>query len=326
MSQQLQQIVEQQRIRLSKRLREPLSGLAQASANVWHDPYRLEAVLSSGIIDIHKCRSVFLLDTRAVQYTNFITPAGSTGEGAGRDCALMPFMRRAVPGADFILSDAYVSARGQRPSLTAVQLVRDAGKNVLGFLCADFDLRELKLTGPVYQESMLWRQLKGDPAIRGLLFQQCRVESPVDQNIDSVLAVIEALLADRGVFHIELHFSTGRATIWLRDEPRRYRLLDVEDLIDPDICLTYPLRSYPADAVIPVDRIGAVLAGFRDLRFADENIYLRYASINIYNGLVSLHFSCDGSHYMQWDEFLEKNLLFWIGGPIPNAIPQAATG
>jgi len=32
------------------------------------------------------------------------------------------------------------------------------------------------------------------------------------------------------------------------------------------------------------------------VRFADENIYLRSASINTCNGYVSLHFSCDGSH------------------------------
>ncbi|MFC1774593.1 hypothetical protein ACFL3A_14800, partial [Pseudomonadota bacterium] len=28
---------------------------------------------------------------------------------------------------------------------------------------------------------------------------------------------------------------------------------------------------------------------------------------------VGLNFSCDGSHYMPWDEFLEKSLGFWLG-------------
>jgi hypothetical protein len=31
------------------------------------------------------------------------------------------------------------------------------------------------------------------------------------------------------------------------------------------------------------------------------------------NGMVGLTFSCDGSHYMSADEFLEKNLSFWVG-------------
>jgi hypothetical protein len=35
--------------------------------------------------------------------------------------------------------------------------------------------------------------------------------------------------------------------------------------------------------------------------------------LNIFNGLVGLTFSCDGSHYMPWDEFLEKDIDFWVG-------------
>ena len=31
------------------------------------------------------------------------------------------------------------------------------------------------------------------------------------------------------------------------------------------------------------------------------------------NGMIGLTFSCDGSHYMSVQEFLEKDLSFWIG-------------
>jgi len=51
----------------------------------------------------------------------------------------------------------------------------------------------------------------------------------------------------------------------------------------------------------------------RELRFMDENIYLRAGSLNIFNGMVGLNFSCDGSHYMHWSEFLDKNVGFWLG-------------
>ena len=30
-------------------------------------------------------------------------------------------------------------------------------------------------------------------------------------------------------------------------------------------------------------------------------------------GMVGLNFSCDGSHYMPWHEFLRKSLGFWLG-------------
>ena len=51
----------------------------------------------------------------------------------------------------------------------------------------------------------------------------------------------------------------------------------------------------------------------RQLRMADETLYLRSSSINIFNGLVSLTFSCDGTHYMSWQEFLDKDMSFWVG-------------
>jgi hypothetical protein len=51
----------------------------------------------------------------------------------------------------------------------------------------------------------------------------------------------------------------------------------------------------------------------RQLRTADETLYLRSASINIFNGMISLTFSCDGTHYMSWREFLEKDMSFWLG-------------
>jgi hypothetical protein len=56
-----------------------------------------------------------------------------------------------------------------------------------------------------------------------------------------------------------------------------------------------------------------VLAQFKALRFADETIYLRSGSLNVMNGMVGLTFSCDGSHYMPVDEFLDKSLDFWVG-------------
>jgi hypothetical protein len=49
------------------------------------------------------------------------------------------------------------------------------------------------------------------------------------------------------------------------------------------------------------------------LRMADETIYLRMASINLFNGMVSLTFSCDGTHHMRYDELLQKDRAFWFG-------------
>jgi hypothetical protein len=78
----------------------------------------------------------------------------------------------------------------------------------------------------------------------------------------------------------------------------RYRILDHEALTDPDICRVYPSRLYPKDAVIPAADVAPILETMRGLRLADPTFYLCAGSINLFNGTVSLTFSCDGSHYM----------------------------
>jgi len=143
------------------------------------------------------------------------------------------------------------------------------------------------------------------------------VESMLDRFIDSALAVLDELITEHGVFHTTVHFSSSRATIWLLDDPYRYRLLDMDALNDPDMCLAYPRRGYPDQAVIPADRVRPILERFRQLRFSDENIYLRAGSINVFNGMVSLTFSCDGTHYLHYEEFLYTDMDFWgLGGGV----------
>ena len=57
-----------------------------------------------------------------------------------------------------------------------------------------------------------------------------------------------------------------------------------------------------------------ILDRFTVLRFLDNTIYLRAASLNVINGKVGLIFSCDGIHYMKFDEFMDKGSEFWSGG------------
>jgi len=135
----------------------------------------------------------------------------------------------------------------------------------------------------------------------------------MDRNIQNALSILEELLTERGIFQCQIHFSSSQATIWTIDDPLRYRILDQEALQDTDICLLYPSRPYPADAAITRHDITRILDSMQSLRMVDTTIYLRTASINIYNGMVSLTFSCDGLHYMRFDEFLAKGPAFWSG-------------
>jgi len=301
-----------QREQLGKKLHEPLAQLAARCSPVWQDRAQLEAVLMQGFAEIPHCSFLYCVDTNGMQICDNIGADGIVPGHFARDRSQRPYMMEAVPAWGFLLSDAYISIRQHRPSLTALQIVRAADGQTLGYLGADFDLRNLPVTAELYEEPGYWRQVKGDPAIRGAVFQQCRVDSPLDGNIAQALSILEELLTHRGVFQCQIHFSSSQATLWTMDDPYRYRILDHEALSDPDICLVFPARPYPEDATIPEDNIQPILETLQSLRLTDPTFYLRMASINIFNGMISLTFSCDGSHYMPYDEFLMKDTAFWF--------------
>ncbi len=325
MSHALQAAVAGQRMLLQGRLADALHHLAVPCRDAWGDRAALERLLADALPTLSSCKYLYLLDDRAHQVTSNISPQGVLSEQFGRDRSQRPYLSEALAGAPFSLSAAYLSRNQRRPSLTAVQRLSRADGSLLGFLGADFDLRDLPLTRDLYRQPEQWLQMKGDPAIRGGLFYQQRVESLMDARIDAVLDLVTELVVAHGVFQGKLHFSSSRATLWLFDDPYRYRVLDFEDLSDPGICLAYPHRDYAEDAAIPADKVAAVFRTFRDLRFMDENIYLRSGSLNIMNGIIALNFSCDGSHYMPWDEFLHKSLDFWIGAGVSCAVDTGAS-
>lgn len=307
----LKESVRKQREILTALLGKTLGELASRCA-VTADLEALESLLSDALPKLGYCKQVYVLDADGIQITNSITREGPDPSHLGRDRSDRPYMQDFVGSKDFRLSEAYINS-DKRPSLTAIQGIRDGEGNRIGFLGAEYELRELPLTGDLYHEPDEWRQIKGDPAIRGGLFMQSRVESRMDGQLDVVLPVINELMTEHGVFHGKLHFSSSRATLWLVEDPFVYRILSIDDLLDPNICFAYPRRPFINRSVVPPDKIMPVFELFRELRFADENVYLRAGSLNVCNGMIGLNFSCDGSHYMRWDEFLGKSTDFWFG-------------
>ncbi|TVP77551.1 PDC sensor domain-containing protein [Thioalkalivibrio sp.] len=309
----LQNTIDEARRRLQKELQEPLDGIARRLPEVWSSREALSRVLQESIRELPQCTFVYALNTGGIQISDNASHACLLPEHFGRDRSQRPYLKQVVPADGFLLSEAYISLLGRRPSLTALQLIRDADGTVLGFLGADFDLRNLPTTGSLYEESTEWRQIKGDPSIRGTVFLQTRTESLMDRDMDSVLSVLEELFTERGVFQCVLHFSSSRATVWTLEDPYRYRILTHETLSDPDTCLAFPSMPYPTNALMPADAIPRILENLKHLRFADETVYLRSSSLNIFNGMISLTFSCDGSHYMTWKDFLDRSVGFWLG-------------
>jgi len=290
----------------------PMARLAQQCLAAENETERLNQTLAAGVAMIPHCRHLYVIGPAGGQVSDSVSRQGILPGHYGRDLSQRPYMREAMPPWGFLLSDAYVSTDTHHPSLTALHVIRSAGGTV-GYLGADFDLRDLPPASGRYAEPARWQQIKGDPSIRGAVFQQRRIESPMDRNIEQAFSILEELLTERGMFQGVIHFSSSRATVWFVDDPYRYRMLDHEALADPDICLAYPPAPYPTEALIPQSGIGAIFDRMGELRLADDNLYLRSASINLFNGMISLTFSCDGSHYMPYDDFLTKDMSFWVG-------------
>ncbi|MFA5626365.1 MAG: PDC sensor domain-containing protein [Thiohalomonadaceae bacterium] len=313
MTDTLKQSVHQQRELLTGLLAEAMHALALRCADSMHDRTQLESLLQQALPALEQCKHLYILDAEGVQLTDNITNEGHDAVHLGRHRMDRPYMQGIIGNTDFKLSEAYISRNKKRPSLTAIQVIHDDQGQRIGFLGADFDLRELPITGGLYHEPDTWRQIKGDPAIRSGVFLHQRSESLMDQQLDKVLPILNELISEHGVYHGKLHFSSNRGTIWHVDDPFIYRLLTIEQLTDTNTCLGYPRRPYHPRAIVPANQLMAIFELFRSLRFADENVYLRAGSINIINGMVSLNFSCDGSHYMRWDDFLHRSTEFWFG-------------
>ncbi len=304
-----------QRSSVYQMLEGPMLRLAHLCEPAVPDRDSLSQVLQDEFGSIPYCTYLYVLDADGIQLSDNVSREGRLAEHFGRDRSARPYMRdmrEALPDACFILSEAYISLIANRPSLTALQCLYSHGE-LVGFVGADLDLRDLPMTGNLYNEPGQWQQIKGDPAIRGTVFQQTRVDSLLDKSLDQSMRILEELIVERGMFQGVIHFSSSRATIWVVDDPFRYRILQSDALADPDVCLAYPQNPYPPDALIPASLIGDILQAMRQLRYADDTIYLRSASLNIFNGLISLTFSCDGSHYMPYQEFLDKDASFWHG-------------
>ena len=309
----LQNAVTKQRQALQDLLFESMSRLATACADKMQDRQALEQILSAEMSKAEYCKYLWVLDKNACQLTEDVKRNSLKSGQVGRDRVARPYMQAALKGEDYYLSKAYISRNRKRPSLTAVKIIYDKNGQVNGYLGADFDLRELPHTADEYKNEKDWQQVKGDPAIRSALFKQQRVESVMDAKIDKVLSVMRELILAHGIFHAKLHFSSSRATLWRVDDPFDYQILNIDEISDPNICLAFRQQKYFDKAIVSAKNISLIFQQFKELRFADETIYLRSASLNVVNGIVGLNFSCDGSHYMYYEEFLNKNMSFWFG-------------
>jgi len=311
----LEKAISRQRGYIEDFLNEPLSQISSICAIHWNDRAQLDDALHQYLQrkPEHICSLLYAIDKRGIQSSSNISDVIVDDTIVGQNLSHRPYLEKlgVSEHKPFVLSDVYVDKQSRKPCITALHSVTING-DFQGYIAADFDLKDLPLKNVNEIQLHQWRQIKGDPSIRSTLFQQTRTASAMDEHIDEVLDVVESLITEQGIFHAKLHFSSSRATLWPYDDPYHYRLHVLDEIINPRVCLVYAKSPYPDTASVPASQVSRILRVFKSLRETDETIYLRAASLNVMNGLVGLNFSCDGSHYMPAEEFLDKDLDFWF--------------
>ena len=152
-----------------------------------------------------------------------------------------------------------------------------------------------------------WLQIKGDPSVRAFLFEQKRVESLFDTQIDRVHGIVHALLTRKGVFHTKIHYSSSQLTCWFARDPFCYEKFVGEEVLADGFVDRYPDADHAGRTpLIDPGDIERVLKEFKRLRSTDETIYLRNAALNLINGMINMSFSCDGTHYIDHRTFFAK--------------------
>lgn len=310
---QLASEVSEKKRYLSRRVMAPMADIAVNCIQVMDDADRLDVYLRQSFQRLPNCSRVYVTDRDYRQLSSNVGIEAIDTEFRGQDLASRPYLQSTIPLKGLVLSDVYEDERSGAACISLVQAIQRHG-DLKGLLIADFVLEALPIPDNVMRMMSNWQQFRGDPAIRDSLFTQKRRDSYLDGHITDAHRTIVELLMQRGVFHFKLHYSSSRVTLWLYDQPHHYRVHMVDQLLSGAVLNRYPPQDFPDDAIVDREQLETVLDHFMALRYADDNIYLRSGSVNIVNGMVGLNFSCDGTHYMSVQEFIDNDLEYWVGG------------
>ncbi len=305
--------ISQKKRYLASYLKSPIARLADECAVTWQNPEALSGIIRNHYPEIPHCQAIYCFDPDGLQITPDVSRNNLDYRNLEADISYRPYFSDLMPYTGLVLSAVYGKEITNAPCITAVQAVRRENQ-LLGFLAVDFHINDLPKFIPAQDDTYAWRQYKGDPSIRNGVFNQRREPSILDSRIDEILYVIECLITNYGVFNLQIDFSASRITIWRMESPFEFNILNVDELLTPEFYDSLEPNAYTREAVISRQDVTKLLRQMKSLRYADENLYLRSALLNTITGTIGLTFSCDGFHVMSTDEFLDKDMGFWLGG------------
>ena len=138
-SSDLKRTIQQQRKVLKDLLGLSLLRLADDLPPLMSSHSNLNERLMQSCKDLPYCKNLFALDANGIQVSSTLNKERPDDKAIGRDRAKRPYMKNMFDEIDFQLSDAYISKNKKRPSMTAIQVIRDENNHRVGFLGVDYD-------------------------------------------------------------------------------------------------------------------------------------------------------------------------------------------
>ena len=288
-------IIEERRKAMAALFKPVMQSLSNKCATVWSDSDKLDEVLHQNFYSLPNCNLVYAVDKFGKQKSSNITKNGIDTSYRNQDLSIRPYSINLCQ--NFTLSPAYISQMTSSPCISAVHPIID--DKHLGFTIADFDIRHLPL--PSVSTSKTKNCNKS-----------CQPNNYLKSRLVDIKDILLKLISNYGIFHLMIHYLSNKVMLWQINNPYKYELYSIEQILDPDMYLTYSQCEYSSQAKTSIEEVQLVLERFQILQLVNDEVYLRSASINIMNAMVSLSFSFSGSKYMPIVDFLHGDLSNWF--------------
>jgi len=288
-------LIEERRRAMAALFKPAMYNLSKKCVTAWSDSDKLDKILSDNFLSLPNCHLVYAVDRDGKQKSSNITRNGIDSSYRNQDLSIRPYSINLHP--NFTLSPAYISQATGAACISAVHPV--IGNEHLGFTIADFDIRHLPLPAVSINKIPVCNK-------------SCQPPNCLENRLVDVKDILLKLINKHGVFHLMIHYLSSKVMLWQMNNPYQYELYSIEQILDPDMYLTYPQCPFPTQAKVSIEEVQLVLERFHILQLVNDKIYLRSASINIMNAMVSLSFSFSGSKYISITNFLHGDLSEWL--------------
>ncbi len=288
-------LIEERRKAMAALFKPAMQNLSKKCVAVWPNSDELDKVLHQNFFSLPNCNLVYVVDKFGKQKSSNITKNGIDSSYRNQDLSIRPYSLNLYK--NFTLSSAYISQTTGSPCISAVDPV--IGNEHLGFTIADFDIRHLPLPSISMHKTQACNK-------------SCRPTNCLKNRLVDIKDILLKLISKHGVFHLMIHYLSNKIMLWQINNPCQYELYSIEQIIDPDMYLTYPQCDFSNQAKVSIEEVQLVLERFHILQLVNDEVYLRSASINIMNAMISLSFSFSGSRYMSVTDFLHGDLANWL--------------